>query len=527
MVQLWPQSVITGLLGLLFAITQFVNADNLTVRTLTGVYTGLQNPNHAHVREFRNIPYAQAPVGKRRWMPPVAVPLSRQRKFSTRFPPSCPQYMPSSLSLWNTNISDFMINTYGQSKTSGAIGQSTSEDCLSLAVWTPLDVQDRAKLPVAFFVTGGSFQIGGIDVPYQLPPGWVERSQKHIVVTINYRVNIFGFPNAAGLDDQNLGFLDQRMALEWVYANIASFGGDPDRITMWGHSAGGVSADVHNYAWCDDPLVSGYFMQSGSAFASFWRKDETHSNFTFVAKNLGCDFAEDPIAEIECMRQVPLAQIMNFVGQYGDNKTTPSIAFRPSPDGRIVFENYTDRANKGLISKVPALVSFTANEESSLYRYPVDNVAAGPNKTAVDKATVDLFVCMTSNTTTARAKNNLTTYRFQYAGNFSNITPLPWMGAYHGGDIPLIFGTFNRSGENLQADDFQTRVAHSMQDYVFAFIADPESGLREKGWMPHNGPSREDGVMYRFGTAGRVEQNASTLDVDRACFDSLPYNSSP
>jgi carboxylesterase type B len=496
---------------------------DMTVRTSTGIYVGLQNPEFPHVREFRNVPYAQAPVGKLRWTPPVAVPASKQRRFSYRFPPSCPQYLPSQLSLWNTNISNFMINTYGQSKTSGALAQSTSEDCLSLAIWTPIDVKDDAKLPVAFFMT-----IGGIDVPYQLPPGWVERSRKHIVVTINYRVNIFGFPGAGGLEQQNLGILDQRMALEWVYANIEAFGGDRDRITMWGHSAGSVAADAHNHAYYDNPLVAGYFFQSGSAMANFKLGDPTHGNFTFVAKSLGCDFPDDAAAELECMRQVPTMQISNFVGQYMDNQTLhqsqPPLQFWPLADEKIVFANYSDRAAKGLIAKVPALISMTSNEQASLIAYPVDNVAAGPNMTTVDRLTVTRIVCQVSNTTSLRARNSLTTYRYLYAGNFSNVTPLSWMGAYHGSDLPMFFGTYDQFG---LPTDFQTRVAQTMQDFLFAFIADPQNGLRIMGWLPDDTATSSPGVQYRFGTDGAIAQNTSTYDVDGACIAGKAYNHSP
>ena len=79
---------------------------------------------------------------------------------------------------------------------------------------------------------------GGVNIPVQLPSEWVYRSQGHIVVTINYRVNIMGFPNAAGLKTQNVGLRDQRAAVEWVQDNIAPFGGDPTAITLWGQSAG-------------------------------------------------------------------------------------------------------------------------------------------------------------------------------------------------------------------------------------------------------------------------------------------------
>jgi carboxylesterase type B len=100
--------------------------------------------------------------------------------------------------------------------TAGESAVFATEDCLSLAIWTPINATSSSNLPVALFWTGGGFQTNGILVPGQLPPGWVSKSQKHIVVTINYRMNIMGFPNAAGLYDQNLGIMDTRLSLEWV-----------------------------------------------------------------------------------------------------------------------------------------------------------------------------------------------------------------------------------------------------------------------------------------------------------------------
>lgn len=142
--------------------------------------------------------------------------------------------------------------------------------------------------------------------PYHIPAGWVNRSQKHIIVTMNYRVNIFGFPNSAGLEDNDLGILDQRLALEWVYANIEAFGGDSSRITVWDHSAGGVSADVLNFAFHDDLLAAGFFLMSGAAMRTFAQGDNAlQTNFTYVSKELGCDFPDDPKAQVECMRQRP------------------------------------------------------------------------------------------------------------------------------------------------------------------------------------------------------------------------------
>ncbi|KAI0024023.1 alpha/beta-hydrolase [Xylariomycetidae sp. FL0641] len=502
--------------------------DHLTVTASTGRYTGRANPAYPQVREFRHIAYAEAPVGARRWAAPAAVRASgrRHRTATThRFPPPCPQYLSRAPSLWNANITDFSIPTGDQGRAAGAMAQTSAEDCLGLAVWTPLRAAAGDKLPVGLFVPGGSFRGGGLDAPHHDPAAWVQRSQKHVMVTANYRVGVMGFPNAAGLDDANLGVLDQRAALEWVYANIAAFGGDPDRITLWGHSAGGVAVDVLGFAFHDDPLAAGLFLMSGNAMRTFAQGDDAlQTNFSFVAQELGCGFPDDPEAEVDCMRQVPVSLITNFVGHHGDDDKEPGLFFRPTADEKVIFENYTERAERGLMARVPALVSDTANEQSSLIEYPVDDLAAGPNKTEVDEGTLDDFICPAYNASTARAANGLTTYRYQYVGKYPNLTPYPWMGAYHGADLPMIFGTYNRSGG---ATDFERRVSEAMQDYVLAFLTDPENGLRDQGWLPSNGAQEGDGPMVRFGEPHIVVRNISSFEVDKACMGKGKYDSDP
>ncbi|KAI1101600.1 alpha/beta-hydrolase [Jackrogersella minutella] len=499
------------------------SSPSLTVGTLTGTYSGLQNPDFPGVREFRNIPYAEPPVGKLRWKPPVPLRPSQNHHYSRRFPPSCPQYLTSELSLWNANITDFSINTGDQSRHAGEMAQTTAEDCLSLAIWTPINATSQEKLPVGLFMPGGSFRGGGLDAPYHIPAGWVNRSQKHIMVTMNYRVNIFGFPNSAGSEDQNLGILDQRLALEWVYANIEVFGGDPTRITLWGHSAGGVSADVLNFAYHDGPLAAGFFLMSGAAMRTFAQGDNAlQTNFTYVARELGCDFPDDPQAEFECMQEVPVNLITNFVGHYGDKSKKPRLLFRPTVDDKVIFKNYTERADQGLISKVPALISDTSNEQSSLITYPIDNLLGGPNTTDVDKGTLDDFICPAYNSSNVRDFNNLTTYRYQYAGNYTNLTPFPWMGAYHGADLPMIFGCYNLTGG---ATESQKQVAEAMQDYVLAFLTDPENGIRDLDWIPSKAALKGD--MVRFGGGDTIVQNITSSDVDIACTGKGLYNSHP
>lgn len=496
-----------------------------TVKTVTGRYTGLQDIQYSGVREFRNIPYAEPPVGRLRWKPPVALRPSRQHHYSYRFPPPCPQYLSRSLSLWNSNITDFSISPGDQSYHAGEMAQTSAEDCLSLAIWTPINITSGDRLPVGLFVPGGSFRGGGLSAPYYNPAGWINRTQQHIMVSINYRVNIFGFPNAAGLKHENVGILDQRLALEWVHSNIGAFGGDRNRITLWGHSAGALSVDILNFAYADNPLAAGFFLMSGTAMRTFAQGDNAlQTNFSFVAKKLGCGFPENSQAELECMQEVPATLITNFAGHYSDNHTKPAIFFRPTADDKIIYKNYTDRALKGFISRVPALVSYTSNEQSSLIEYPVNNLSMGPNKTDVDKGTLSDFICPAYNTSNIRMDNNLTTYRYQYVGNYSNITPYSWMGAYHGADLPMIFGTYNLSGG---ATATQRQVAEKMQDYVLAFLIDPQDGLSNMGWLPSRRSEDCNEQMVRFGAEGSIIKNISSIVVDAACMGTGDYDSTP
>lgn len=186
------------------------------------------------------------------------------------------------------------------------------------------------------YLTGGGDVTGGVNIPTQLPAGLVNRSQTQggmIVVTTNYRVNIFSFPNAAGLGNEtNFGLQDQRMAVEWVSQNIGAFGGDPSKVTLWGQSAGASAADMYLFAYPDNPLVRASVSSSGVAVGRALNSDYGGSNFSFVARAMGCEFEGDAARELQCMKRVPYTRIENFVGGYQDNSTLvnssqPAITF--------------------------------------------------------------------------------------------------------------------------------------------------------------------------------------------------------
>lgn len=462
------------------------NATEVTVKISTGTYHGLIDPKYPNTRQFRAIPYAQAPIGDLRWHPPVALPPTpNAQRFSKRFPPSCTQFVSAKTNFYNTDLTKGnLIYNGNQNDTSGLTGEATSEDCLFAAVWTPTTPPPPGGFPVLFFMTGGGLIMGGIDIPWQIPVSWVERSQSHIMVTINYRVDIFGFPSAPGLPEEhlNLGILDQRAALEWTRDNIADFGGNPKRITQWGRSAGASSVDIHAFAWRDDPIAAGLYMQSGTVNTG--RPNPLYSNFSYVAAGVGCgSYTADPAAELACMRQVPATMIQNFVGQEMDRGT--NLFFAAVTDNTYVFSDYQARNEAGLFARIPTMISATANEFSTLlfgtlapWPDKIEDLERGPDQAQVTEINVQGWVCPTLNATNYRSQAGVPVYRMQYAGVFPNLNKYKWMGAYHASDIVIPFGTYNLLDHVAPTTDFEVEVSRTFQDHLLAFVKDPVSTLR-------------------------------------------------
>lgn len=125
-------------------------------------------------------------------------------------------------------------------------------------------------------------------------------------------------------------------------------------MVLWGQSAGGISVDLYNFAWASDPIVKGLIMHSGTAHIidALASHDTTHSNFSFVAANVGCANQTGAEAELACMRKVPASAIENFLHSYTDAGTTPAIGFVPIRDNSVVFGNYTEKTLNDEISEL-------------------------------------------------------------------------------------------------------------------------------------------------------------------------------
>lgn len=207
-------------------------------------------------------------------------------------------------------------------------------------VWTKPQVGDTKKA-VLLWIYGGGFSSGSSAIPAYNGANIAEQEDV-IVVSFNYRLSVLGFPgNPAGT--QNLGLLDQRLAVEWVRDNIANFGGDPARITIFGQSAGGASVDFYSYAWKSDPIAAGFIPESGTSYS--WgmptTAEEAATNWYNVSSTLGCgDAASDATEVLSCMRTQNYSAILGAVPVL---KGADGILgmFNPTVDETVIFSNYS------------------------------------------------------------------------------------------------------------------------------------------------------------------------------------------
>lgn len=456
---------------------------NLHIQTSSGTVQGGVNSTYPHVRQFLGVPFAQPPVGDRRWLPPQSLPASATTKYvdATTMPPACPQITTGTV--------------FAEYEPEIIIAGGMSEDCLTLSIWAPNN--GKTDLPVIVWFYGGEWISGGTDVPAWYPAPWIERSQEHILVAVQYRVNVFGFPASKALEEQNLGILDQRAGIEWVHKNIARFGGNPEQMILWGQSAGAGSVDIQNFAYPDDPIVQGFAADSGSVFLTLHTRstDTAGTNFSSVASYFSCSGSAQH--ELDCLRKVPASNITAYLGTSNGS----SLTFAPFIDDRLVFNNYTERYLGKHLSNKPAIFGSNLDEGTLWY---------GATDSAGAKAmTLSTFECPVPYSTALRDSLGLTTYRYQYRGNFTNISPESGLGAYHTAELPLIFGTSSIYGPDTH---FEKVASAKMQDLWLAFAKDPESGLSKQGW-----PKSTSGEVLLL--VNSVNQKVSALVADSVIDD--------
>uniref|UniRef100_A0A9J7Y9Y6 Neuroligin 2a n=1 Tax=Cyprinus carpio carpio TaxID=630221 RepID=A0A9J7Y9Y6_CYPCA len=293
---------------------------------LRGIKKELNNEILGPVEQYLGIPYATAPIGDRRFQPPEAPGSWQEVRNATQFAPVCPQnvhgVLPEiMLPVWFTDNLD-VAATYIQNQ---------SEDCLYLNVYVPTedDIRDRRKKPVMLFIHGGSYMEGTgnmFDASVLAAYGNV------IVVTMNYRLGVLGFLSTGDQSAKgNYGLLDQIQALRWLNENIGQFGGDPERITIFGSGAGASCVNLLILSHHSEGLFQRAIAQSGSAISSWSISYQPLKYTKILARKVGCTYGETADL-VDCLRRKNFRELV-------DQDIQPAryhIAFGPVMDGDVV-----------------------------------------------------------------------------------------------------------------------------------------------------------------------------------------------
>lgn len=325
-------------LVLVLACVFMSGCHDLYVKVKTGgwVQGKWHEDSKGDARLFLGIPYAKAPVGELRFMPPQPAEPWNSLMQATEHGPSCMQ-------------------NAGALSASGEL----SEDCLTLNIYTP----DNAKnLPVMVFIHGGAFVAGGSN---QYDGARLAREYGVVLVTLNYRLGALGFLSHPLLDlamgepqSGNMGLKDQQLALQWVQDNIAAFGGNKDNVTVFGESAGSMSACIHMVAPGSQELADQFILQSAVCVGGLPVLTKEQSDGLGLALSSSfCADAADPLA---CLQQAPAEELMAWgadAGIFGAG-WSPTVV----PGSEILPATPVELIASGQYNQGPVIVGTNARE---------------------------------------------------------------------------------------------------------------------------------------------------------------------
>jgi para-nitrobenzyl esterase len=454
---------------------------------------------------YKGIPFAAPPVGDLRWRAPQPVTAWPGTRPADKYAPACVQSM-------------------GTPPPSG-----TSEDCLYLNIWTPARSATE-KLPVLVWIYGGGFNGGATSYPVHDGARLAKRGV--VLVTVAYRVGVIGFfahPELSAESPQrvsgNYGVLDMIAGLQWISRNIAAFGGDPGRVTIFGESAGGIAVSM----LCASPAAKGLFhgaiSQSGGSFGPSRKDPQPGENMRVLAdaEASGVEFARAAGAgSITALRALSPEKLLEARrGQRG-------MAW-PIVDGRVIPGDQYSLYEGGRFNDTPILVGYNSDEGLSFTRvktaaeyaaavrerygpfadrllaaYPTEGERV--TKTARDLARDSAFGWHTwswARLQSARGKGKAFLYYFDQHPPRTPGSPDADHGAPHGVDVPYVF-------ENLQGSPAAAEryISETMATYWtnFAKRGDP-NGEGVPAWPPF---SDSNPVVMHLGPTARTGPVPST-----------------
>ena len=493
------------------------------VKTAAGLVRGADEPETC---VWKGIPFAAAPVGELRWRAPQPAPSWDGVREAVAFGNRCMQ--------------KGIMAMEGMASKEGM-----SEDCLYLNVWRP---KKSGSFPVMVWVHGGGYYGGSGSTPWY----WGDRLAVNgdlVVVTINYRLNVFGFfaHPALRAEDPNkstggYGTLDQVAALQWVHDNIQNFGGDPNNVTIFGESAGGWSICT----LLATPLTRGLFhralLESGGCEQS-GSLEQGYEEAAQVADVFKC--SQDDIA---CLRHVPAKRLL----KQGSGGMTSGVDAKPRHDGYVLTDTPLNMIRAGNYNHVPFIAGHNRDEFGNTMKlipqlkrtkpdqykdvlmerfklpaddadklialYPLDEFNNRPVEAYGRMFGADAaLACPTYMGLLAAAKQQPNTWYYRF--DYDEMNAGKYTGAAHAMEIPFIFGSLDRMPANIFYDkkniDAAAELSGLMQGYVinFAKTGDP-NGPGLPAWPQYRPDSK---TIVVFDSTGAITEPAGVYD-DRCAF---------
>jgi para-nitrobenzyl esterase len=458
-------------LALLFFAMSALAGSTGAIQTGNGLISGVPGRDAA-ITVFKGIPYAEPPVGNLRWALPKPPRNWKGMLKADHFSDGCVQNFPKG---------DF----------------PKSEDCLYLNVWTP--GKGKAALPVMVYIHGGGLRVG--TAREALYDGEELAKKGIVVVTLNYRLGILGFFAHPELTNEsprhtsgNYGLLDQNAALQWVNRNIAAFGGDPNKVTIFGQSGGAFSVTSQVVSPLSKGLFRAAIVESGGAGAGFARTELLSRE---DGEKAGVKFAESVGAHsLAELRAMPAEKMQsdgpaesNVDGWFfpaspvtllkeGKQNKVAMIVGSNSDEGQHLFRSplpaseYAEQAKK----------NYGADAEKFLTLYPNDSEEA--SKASQQRMFADRMALGEQNLASAMTSlgANVYLYCFDYLdeGGY-NTEPATLglrLGADHGAELPYVFGLMNHWKAPVPDPDVQLQNTVMQYWTNFAKTLDPNgSGL--------------------------------------------------
>jgi para-nitrobenzyl esterase len=503
--------------------TKMSHNDNTLIETKSGRIKGAFEED---LYVFKGIPFAAPPVGKFRWLSPQPVLPWKGTRESLTFGPIAPQIGSTSGPLQESPVDE-----------------TQSEDCLYLNVWSP--GLDDTRRPVMVWIHGGAFKLGSGSSPTYSGANLAKRGNV-VVVTINYRLGPLGFLHLKNVTGGripatgNEGLLDQITALQWVRDNIASFGGNPDNVTVFGESAGAMSVGC----LLAMPQARGLFhkaiLQSGANTVKHLEEAIQLTEQLLIMLGLRT-------GDVDAIRALTVERLLAAQQELGVNLNIKGSILEPVVDGETLPELPIDAVRRGSADKIAILAGSNLEEAKFMARMdqglikiddaglvrrwqrvlPADLVPGliedyrkAMSQHGRDNSTPELALALQTDVqfripairlVEAQSRHNLPSYSYLFTWK----SPVPALGACHTLEVGFVFGNLTApfNGTGPAAD----KLADTMQEAWLAFARNGNPGCEILGNWPQYGNRRFTMVLGK-----ECYLAEAPYDAERRAWDSIP-----